>query len=201
MFFKEYAIIDSYNINQTTMSYDFNPLKKQLANTEDWLKKEFSQIRTGQASPQVLDSVKVEIYGAPMSIKELASVVIEGARTLRISPWEKSQAKDIEKAITVANLGLSVVVDDQGLRVIFPELTSDRRKEFAKMAKDKSEEAKKQVRGHRDVVIKDLQEKEKTGGYGKDEIFRLKNETQKMVDEANKKIDGYYEKKEKEVLS
>ena len=183
------------------MSYDFNPLKKQLASTEEWLKKEFSQIRTGQASPQVLDGVKVEIYGAPMSIKELASVVIEGARTLRISPWEKSQAKDIEKAITVANLGLSVVVDDQGLRVIFPELTSDRRKEFAKMAKDKSEEAKKQVRGHRDIIIKDLQEKEKAGGYGKDEIFRLKNETQKLVDEVNNKIDGYYAKKEKEVLS
>lgn len=182
------------------MAYDFNPLKKQIAATDEWLKKEFSQIRTGQASPQVLDSVKVEIYGAPMSIKELASVTIEGARTLRISPWDKGQAKDIEKAITVANLGLSVVVDDQGLRVIFPELTSDRRKEFAKMAKDKLEDGKKQIRGHRDTVVKDLTEKEKGGGYGKDEIFRLKNETQKMVDEANKKLEEHYGKKEKEVL-
>ena len=183
------------------MSYDFNPLKKQLTSTEEWLKKEFSSIRTGQASPQILDGVKVEIYGAPMSIKELASVTIEGARTLRISPWDKGQSKDIEKAITVANLGLSVVVDDQGLRINFPELTSDRRKEFAKMAKDKLEEAKKKVRGHRDVIIKDLQEKEKWGGYGKDEIFRLKNETQKIVDEAGKKLEELYSKKEKEVLS
>ncbi len=183
------------------MSYDFNPLKKQLTSTEEWLKKEFSSIRTGQASPQILDGVKVEIYGAPMSIKELASVTIEGARTLRISPWDKGQSKDIEKAITVANLGLSVVVDDQGLRINFPELTSDRRKEFAKMAKDKLEEAKKKVRGHRDVIIKDLQEKEKGGGYGKDEIFRLKNETQKIVDEAGKKLEELYSKKEKEVLS
>lgn len=183
------------------MSYDFINFKKQLIATEEWLKKEFSQIRTGQASPQILDGIKVEIYGAPMSIKELASVTIEGARTLQISPWEKNQNKDIEKAITVANLGLSVVADDQGLRIIFPELTSDRRKGFAKMAKDKLEEAKKQIRGHRDLIVRNLQEKEKSGGYGKDEIFRLKNETQKMVDEANKKLDEHYSRKEKEVLS
>ncbi len=182
------------------MAYDFNSFKKQLAGTDEWLKKEFSQIRTGQASPQILDGVKVEIFGAPMSIKELASVTIEGARSLRISPWDKSQTKEIEKAITVANLGLSIVVDDQGLRVMFPELTADRRKDIAKMAKDKLEDAKKQVRGHRDAVIKDLQNKEKEGGYGKDEIFRLKNETQKLVDEANKKLDDHYSRKEKEIL-
>ncbi len=182
------------------MAYDFNPFKKQLAGAEDWLKKEFSQIRTGQASPQILDGVKVEVYGAPMSLKELASVTIEGARTLRIVPWDKSQSKDIEKAITVANLGLSVVVDDQGLRINFPELTADRRKDIAKTAKDRLEEAKKQVRGHRDSIIKDLQNKEKDGGYGKDEIFRLKNDTQKLVDDTNKKLDDHYSKKEKEIL-
>ena len=182
------------------MAYDFNPFKKQLAGAEEWLKKEFSQIRTGQASPQILDGVKVEVYGAPMSLKELASVTIEGARTLRIMPWDKSQTKDIEKAITIANLGLSVVVDDQGLRINFPELTADRRKDIAKLAKDKLEEAKKQIRGHRDLIIKDLQNKEKEGGYGKDEIFRLKNDTQKFVDDANKKLDDHYSKKEKEIL-
>ena len=138
------------------MAYDFNPLKKQLTGVEEWLKKEFQQIRTGQATPAVLDNVKVEIYGAPMGLKEVASVIIEGARTLRIAPWDKSQTKEIEKAITVANLGLSVVVDDQGLRVNFPELTEDRRKDIAKMAKDKLEESKKQVRQHREGIIRDL---------------------------------------------
>lgn len=183
------------------MAYDLNPLKKQLSGAEEWLKKEFTQIRTGMASPAILDSVKVEIFGAPMGIKELASVLIEGARTLRISPWDKGQTKEIEKAITIANLGLSVVVDDQGLRVMFPELTADRRKDFAKLAKDKLEEAKRQIRGHRDVVVKDLQIKEKAGGYGKDDIFRLKNDVQKLVDEMNKKLDEHYARKEKEVLS
>ncbi|MEK7609598.1 MAG: ribosome-recycling factor [Patescibacteria group bacterium] len=183
------------------MSYDFNPFRKQLASAEDWLRKEFQQIRTGQASPSILDVIKVEVYGAPMGLKELASVTIEGARTLRIAPWDKNQTKEIEKAMTISNLGLSVVVDDQGLRAIFPELTADRRTQIAKLAKDKLENAKKDIRGYRDSIIKDLTAKEKLGGMGKDEIFRLKNETQKIVDEFNKKMEEMYDKKEKEVIS
>lgn len=183
------------------MSYDFNPFKKQLTGAEDWLKKEYQQIRTGQASPAILDSVKVEAYGTPMGVKEVAAVTIEGARTIRISPWDKTQTKEIEKAVTAANLGVSVIVDDQGLRINFPELTAERREQIAKMAKERMEEAKKQIRAHRDVIIKDLQAKEKAGGMGKDEIFRLKNEAQKLVDDANKKLEDAFGKKEKEILS
>lgn len=183
------------------MAYDLNPFKKQLAGTEEWLKKEFAQIRTGQASPAILDGVRVDVYGAPVALKEVAAVVIEGARTLRISPWDKAQVKEIEKAITVANLGLSTVVDDQGVRVSFPELTTERRKDFAKLAKDKLEEGKKHVRSHRDAIVKDLNAKEKAGGYGKDEIFRLTKEVQKIVDDANKRLEDLYAKKEKEILS
>jgi ribosome recycling factor len=183
------------------MSYDLNPFKKHLAAAEDWLKKEFQQIRTGQASPTVLDGVRVEVYGAPVSLKEVASVTIEGARTLRIAPWDKSQIKDIEKAVAAGNLGLSTAVDDQGLRVIFPELTSETRNQVVKATKDKLEESRKQIRRERDVIIKDLQAKEKAGGMGKDEIFRLKNEVQKAVDEANKKLEDMFTKKEKEILN
>ena len=183
------------------MAYDTNPFKKQLNGTEEWLKKELQQVRTGQATPVILDGVRVEVYGAPVALKEVASVIIEGARTLRVAPWDKAQVKEIEKAITVANLGLAVSVDDQGVRVNFPELTSDRRKDFAKLAKDKMEDAKKQVRQHRDIIVKDLAAKEKSGGYGKDEIFRLNKEVQKIVDDFNKKLEDMYAKKEKEILS
>jgi len=182
------------------MTYDFNPFKKQITGVEDWIKKEFQQIRTGQASPNILDAVKVEVYGAPLGLKEVASIMIEGARTLRVAPWDKGQIKDIEKGVIAANLGLSVIVDDQGLRINFPELTADRRAEIAKMAKGKVEDAKKQVRGHRDGVIKDLEAKEKAGGMGKDDAFRLKKDMQKIVDDANKKLDEAYIKKEKEIL-
>ncbi len=183
------------------MTYDFNPFKKQLAASEDWLKREYQQIRTGQASPNILDSVRVEVYGAPMSLKEVAAVTIEGARTLRVTPWDKSQVKEVEKALSQANLGLSVSVDDQGVRINFPELTTERRTEIAKAAKEKLEEAKKQLRGHRDVVVKDLTAKEKTGGFGKDDIFRLKNDTQKLVDDCSKRLEDALAKKEKEILS
>jgi len=182
------------------MAYDFSPFKKELISAEEWFKKEASSIRTGQASPAVLDGVHVEVYGAPLALKEVASVMIEGARSLRVSPWDKTQTKEVEKAITAANLGLSVSVDDQGLRISFPDLTAERRAEIAKSAKDKLEDARKQVRQHRDSVIKDLQNKEKDGGMGKDEVFRLKNEVQKIVDEANKKLEALYAKKEKEIL-
>lgn len=182
------------------MAYDFNPFKKHLSNAEEWLKKELQQLRTGQASPAILDGVRVEVYGTPMALKEIASVMIEGARTIRIVPWDRGQSKEIEKAITVANLGLSVVVDDQGLRVNFPELTSDRRTEIVRQAKEKLEEAKKQVRGQRDHIIREIQDKEKDGGMGKDDVFRLKNETQKIVDESNKRFEGMLERKEKEIL-
>lgn len=183
------------------MAYDLNPFKKQLTGAEEWLKKEFTQIRTGQASPSILDSVRVEVFGAPMALKEVATVMIEGARTLRVSPWDKAQVKEIEKAITQANLGLSIVVDAEGVRVNFPELTTDRRKDFATAAKAKMEEGKKQVRGHRDTIVRDLQAKEKAGGYGKDEIFRMTKEVQKIVDETNKKLEDAYARKEKEILS
>ncbi len=183
------------------MAYDFSKFKKSIGGADEWLKKEFSGIRTGQASPALLDSVKVESYGAQVPLSQVGGVTTEGARTLRITPWDAGQVKDIEKAITIANLGVSVAIDDKGLRVNFPELTAERRTQIVKLAKEKLEESKKQIRNHRDDVMKDLQVKEKEGGLGKDEVFRHKNEIQKMVDEANKKLEEHYSKKEKEILS
>ena len=125
----------------------------------------------------------------------------EGPRTIRITPWDLSQTKDIEKAIMLANLGVSVSVDDKGVRVNFPELTEERRKEIVKIAKERLEEGKKRVRMARDEVMKELQVKEKDGSLGKDDVFRHKNEGQKFVDECNKKLEEFYSKKEKEILS
>ena len=183
------------------MSYDFNKFKKSLEGVEEWIKKEFSGIRTGQASPTLLDSVKVESYGVLLPILQIGSINAEGPRTLRIIPWDLSQSKEIEKAITLTNLGVSVSTDDKGLRVNFPELTAERRTQITKIAKEKLEEGKKQIRVHRDEIMKDLQSKEKSGNLGKDDVFRYKNETQKIVDEINKKLDGLYSKKEREIMA
>lgn len=182
------------------MAYDFSKFKKQAIASEEWLKKEFSSLRTGMANPSLLDGVKVDSYGAPVPLSQVGSVTTEGPRTLRVSVWDAAQIKDVEKAIIVASLGVSVVVDDKGLRVNIPELTSERRVGIVKMAKEKLEEAKRTLRGDRDVVMKDLQAKEKSGVLGKDDAFRAQKEAQKIVDDSNKKFEELYTKKEKEIL-
>ncbi len=183
------------------MTYDFTKFKKSIAGAEEWLKKEFSGIRTGQASPAILDHVRVESFGTPVPLSQVGSVVTEGPRTIRIAPWDITQVKEVEKAITLANLGVSVSIDDKGLRVNFPELTEDRRKEIVKIAKERLEDGKKRVRIARDEVMKELQTKEKGGDIGEDDTRRYKNEAQKIVDECNKKLDESYIKKEKEILT
>ncbi len=183
------------------MAYDFTKFKKSLSSTEDWVKKEFSGIRTGQANPMLLDGVKVESYGVPSPLSQVGAVTIEGSRTLRIVPWDASQSKEIEKAITVANLGVSISADDKGLRVNFPELTSESRASIVKLAKERLEEGRKQIRIHRDDAMKDLKAKVKAGGIGEDEMFRHEKEIQKFVDDTNKKLDELFTKKEKEITS
>ncbi len=183
------------------MAYDFTKFKKSLLGTEEWVKKEFSGIRTGQANPMLLDSIRVEAYGVLSPLNQVGSIMIEGSRTLRIVPFDASQTKEVEKAITVANMGVSVSVDDKGLRVNFPELTSESRASIVKMAKERLEEGRKQIRLHRDEAMKDLKAKVKGGGIGEDEMFRHEKEIQKFVDDTNKKLDELFAKKEKEITS
>jgi ribosome recycling factor len=183
------------------MAYNFLPFKQNIKDIEEWLKKEFSSIRTGRATPNILDGVFVESYGSKMPISQIGSISIEGARSLRISPWDMSQAKSVEKAIMVSNLGLSVAVDDKGLRVTFPELTTESRNSFVKMAKQKLEESRVKLRTERERAWDDIQAKEKEGGMGEDEKFRLKAEMQKIVDETNLKLEALILAKEKEIMS
>lgn len=179
--------------------FDFGDLKNKSKEVESWLSKEFSVIRTGRANSAILDFVQVEAYGSKMAIKELANIIVEDSRTIKIEPWDMSVGKGIEKAITTSNLGLSVAPFDKGLRVIFPELTAERREQFIKVVGQKLEEAKVSLRGLRDKTSKMIDEKEKAGGMGEDDKFRLKDEMQKIIDEGNAKLQELAEKKEKEI--
>ncbi len=183
------------------MAYDFNPLKNKVKESENWLSKEFSGIRTGRAAPALLDSILVESYDSKVSITSLASIAVEDARTIRINPWDLTQIKNIEKAITTSNLGVSVATDEKGIRVSFPELTTDRRTSLNKVVKEKAEEAKISLRLERDKTWKDLQAKEKSAVISEDEKNRLKTEMEKIIQDGNNKIDGLMAKKEKEILS
>lgn len=181
------------------MAYDFSPLKNSIKETEEWLARELSGVRTGRATPTLLDGVNPEAYGTRTPLRELAAISVENARTLRIIPWDMSLLKTIEKGLIDANLGVGVATDDQGLRVSFPELTSERRTQLSKIASDRVEQAKVTLRSHRTDALKALDAATKEGGMGKDEVARLKTEVQKLIDAGNDALAKLLEKKEAEI--
>jgi ribosome recycling factor len=183
------------------MTYDFSICKKKIKEIEEWLKKEQSQIRTGRATPALLDGIHADVYGARTALNQIGSLAIEDPRTLRFTPWDMSQLKSVEKAIVAANLGLSVVVDDKGIRISFPELTGERRTGLGKLVKEKLEQARVSLRKLRDEVWSDIQAKEKKGGMSEDEKFRFKTEMEKLIQEGIKQLEDISSRKEKEIMS
>ena len=175
---------------------DFETRSKEIV---DWLSNEYAGIRTGQATPGLLDGVKVESYGSKMPLNQVGSVGVEDARTLRISPWDAGQVGTIETAIRDADLGVSLSTDSSGLRVIFPELTSERRVQLLKLAKSKLEDARVSLRSARDEIMKSIDKQEKDGDISEDEKFTLKETVQKRVDLTNRGLDEQYDKKEAEI--
>ena len=123
------------------MSFNITNLDSGLKEVAEWLAREYSHVHTGRATPIVLDSVMVESYGSLQPIKNVGSITVEDARTLRVSIWDKSLIKEVEKAINASNLGLSVASDSEGARVIFPVLTTENRTRLVKALKDKLEHA------------------------------------------------------------
>jgi ribosome recycling factor len=177
------------------MAYDFSSFDTRAKGIVEWLQKDLATVRTGRATPALLDSVQVESYGARVPITQVGTVGVEDPRTLRVNIWDKGQVKAVEKAITEANLGLSVVVDDKGLRVIFPELTGERREQLLKLAKSKLEEARVSLRSARDETNKRIE----AADLSDDERKRAKDELQKRVDAKNDELGGMYEDKEAEI--
>ena len=183
------------------MAYDFKAFDTKLKELEERLMREMGGIRTGRATPAILDGVQVEVYGTRMPINQLANVSVEDPRTLRISPWNAADSKEIERAIVAANLGLSVGADEKGVRVFSPELTSERREMLIRLAKEKLEDARKALRSARDEVQDDIKSREKAKEYGEDDKFRYIDEMQKRVDAAGVKFEEQFAKKEKEIAS
>lgn len=182
------------------MAYDFSGFKKKVGDIAEHLSKELSAIHTGRASVALLDVVSVESYGSYLPIPHIATVATEDARTIRIVPWDKTNAKAIEKAINEADLGVSVAVDDQGLRIFFPPLTTERRVSFTKIVGDRVEDARVSVKSEREKTKNDIIATEKDGGMSEDEKVRALEELQKLVDEANNTLGALGDKKEKEIM-
>lgn len=182
------------------MQYNFSNFRVEISRVVEFLSKEYSELNVGRASPMVLDRISVESYGSKVPLKNIASVSIEDPKTLRIGPWDKNQIKEIEKAIISSNLGLSVATDDIGIRVIFPQLTTETRKNLVKVLKEKLEEQRITVRKERERIWDDVQKLEKEGKMTEDEKFKAKEDLQKIVDDTNKSLENIFERKEKEVM-
>ncbi len=182
-------------MNARLQQYD-EKMKKAL----DFLESDFASIRAGRANPHVLDKIQVDYYGTPTPIQQVGNVTVPEARIIQIAPWDKSMLKAVEKAILTSDLGINPSNDGSVIRLVFPELTEERRKDLAKEVKKKAEDGKVAVRNIRrdgnDAFKKLLKE-----DVSEDEVKQLGEELQKMTDKYIKEIDVMTETKTKEIMT
>ncbi len=178
---------------------DFKEFDGQLSEVLGWLKKELSSIRTGRATITLLDSVFVEAYGSKLPLNQTASISQEDPKTIKVMPFDFNLSSAIEKAINNADLGVSVSNSSTGIRIIFPDLTSERREALIKQSGKKTEEAKTSVRIKRDEFKKGLQNSKKSSEISEDDERRLLTQMQTKVDEINEQFEKILKDKEKEI--
>ena len=166
----------------------------------DNLAKEFSRLRTGRATTALVDHIKVEYYGTPTPLAQVASVSIPDSRTIAISPWDRNAFAAIEKAIMKSDLGLTPVNDGRTIRISIPPLTEERRKDLVKMAKKYTEEAKVAIRNVRRDINESLKKKKNAKEMSEDEFHKAQEEVQKVTDYFIHKADTALAAKEKEIM-
>lgn len=166
----------------------------------DHMCKEFSEIRAGRANPAVLDKVKVDYYGTPTPVNQLAAVSVTEARTLTIQPWDASVLRQIEKAIQTSEIGINPQNDGKIIRLVFPPLTEDRRKEIVKDVQKIAEETKVQVRNVRRDTLDKLKAMKKSGELTEDDLKQGEKKTQDLTDKHIKNVDKISADKQKELL-
>ena len=175
--------------------------EEKMSKSLDSLKEEFSSIRAGRANPHILDKIKVDYYGVPTSLQQVANISVPEARMIQIQPWESSLIKEIEKAILVSDLGITPNNDGKVIRLVFPELTEDRRKELAKDVKKKGDNAKVAIRNIRRDANDSLKKANKAGELSDDELSNAEDEVQKITDKYTALVDKAIEDKTKEILT
>ena len=177
-------------------AFDFDSFEEQMQNALDALGREFGRVRSGRASPSLVDKVMVEAYGSEMPMSQVATISIPEARTIVIQPFDKGNLSNIERSIHKANLGVTPSNDGNVVRLNLPALTEERRKEYVKVVKGKAEEAKVSIRQARRDVLAEIKKEE----FPEDQAKRMEDEVQKMVDKFTDKIDSATTAKEKELM-
>ena len=167
----------------------------------DVLLDEYASIRAGRANPHVLDRLRIDYYGTPTPIQQVGNVTVPEARMIVIQPWEKSLLKEIEKAILVSDLGINPTNDGNVIRLVFPELTEERRKDLAKDVKKKGEGAKVAARNIRRDAMDSIKKMEKAGDISEDDLKQGEEKIQKITDKMIEKVDKAIETKTKEIMT
>lgn len=167
----------------------------------DHLQQELQTIRAGRATPELVEQLSVATYGQRMPLQQLASIATSDSRTLLIQPWDANTLKDIEKSILASDLGMTPVVDGKSIRLMLPQLTAERREEFVRVVKKKSEEAKVSLRKIREEAMRDLKDAQKAGGITEDDLQRQTKDIQKKLDERIATVDEIATKKTEEIMT
>lgn len=180
---------------------DLKEFEQKMQKSVDALKEEYVTIRAGRANPHILDKIKVDYYGTPTSLQQVANISVPEARMIQIQPWESNLIKEIEKAILVSDLGITPNNDGKVIRLVFPELTEDRRKELAKDVKKKGDNAKVAVRNIRRDANDVFKKQSKANEISEDELKDAEDQIQKLTDKYIAAVDKTIEDKTKEILT
>jgi len=176
-------------------------IKPELEKVLSFFEGELMKIRTGRASPSLVEDIVVECFGEKFPLKQLAAISLPDPRQIVIQPWDKSYIEAIEKAIfQQKSLGLSPVVDKDVIRISLPSLTEEYKKNLLRLLSEKKENARQTIRRWREEAWDEIQEKERIGEIREDDKFRAKEELQELIDKYNKKIEEMAERKEKEIM-
>ena len=175
--------------------------EEKMEKTEQVVQHEFSGVRTGKASPSLVENIMVEVYGTMTRIRELGGITTPESRMLLIQPWDANTTGPIEKAIQKANLGINPVVQGKMIRIVLPDLSTERRNEMVKIARKMSEDGRVAVRHVRRDAMEHIKKESKTGGVSEEDVEKAESEVQKLTDQYIGKIDAHLAAKEKEILT
>ena len=183
------------------MNERIKPFESKMQKSLESLREDYVGIRAGRANPHVLDKIRIDYYGQPSNLQSVANISVPEARVIQIQPWESKLIKDIEKAILASDIGLTPSNDGKIIRLVFPELTEDRRKELVKDVKKKAENAKVAIRNIRRDANDAIKKASKANEISEDEQKQIEDEIQKVTDKFIADIDKAMEDKSKEVLT
>ena len=180
---------------------DYTNLKQRMEKSINAYEEKLSEIRAGRANPAILNKIKVDYYGVPTPINQMAGISVPEARMIVIQPWDASALKEIEKAILASDIGINPNNDGKVIRLNFPELTEERRKEIVKEIRKIAEETRVAVRGARRDGLDEFKAKQKNSEITEDELKLAENEIQKLTDKTIEEVDKILENKEKDIMS